>query len=334
MPIRIERLPEQLRKGLAPVYLFAGPEPLLVQECRDFTLAAARQAGFLERSVLEVDKHFDWDELAAAGAETSLFATRRVIDLRLPTGKPGAEGSKALCAWVESPDPDRLLVVSCEQWDKGSRESKWSKALDRAGVRVDIWGVKPQEMPAWIKGRMEQAGMKPDREAVLVLAERLEGNLLAARQEVEKLRLLHGAGKISAEDVLRSVADSSRYDSFLLAERILSGQAAEGLRVAAGLQRTGVAIQLVTAALARELGILEEVLRATAAGENLQTVFRRLNVWPARQGPMRTAAGRVSPQRLDQGFQCLSRIDRQSKGMADGDAWQSLDQLVCALAGR
>jgi DNA polymerase-3 subunit delta len=196
--LRPDQLPAQLERGLAPVYLLGGPELLLLQECRDQICAVARAQGYTERELLQVGRGFDWQDLAAAGSAPSLFATRKIIDVRLPTGKPGRDGAKALSDWVAEPDPDLLLLVSCDQWDQSSRKSKWASVLENAGVRIDIWPVKPGEMPGWISGRMRQAGLQPDRDAVMLLAERLQGNLLAARQEIEKLLLLKGQGPVSA----------------------------------------------------------------------------------------------------------------------------------------
>jgi DNA polymerase-3 subunit delta len=331
MPIRPEQLPAHLQRGLVPVYLIGGPEPLLVQECRDQVCQAAREQGFLERELLQVERGFDWAELDRAGAEPSLFAARKVIDLRLPTGKPGQPGARALIEWATRPDPDLLLVISCEQWDKGSRSSRWAAALDKVGLRVDVWPVRPEQLPGWIENRMHSRGLEPDRDAVMMLAERLEGNLLAARQEIEKLALLKGEGRVSGDDVLQAVADSSRFDAFLLVERILAGNLADGLRVALGLRRTGIPLQLVTGALVRELRALEAFRLAVAAGESEDLAFRRLNIWRNRQAPMRQAAARLDSRRLFDAFRALSRMDRQSKGQAGGDAWHSLDRLVCEL---
>lgn len=331
MPLRIEQLETQLQQGLSPLYLFAGPEPLLVQECRDRVRERALAEGYTERELLEVDRRFDWDRLAETAGAPSLFATKRILDLRLPTGKPGREGGRVLAEWAESPDPDTLLVVSCEQWDASSRKAKWAQAMDRAGTRVDIWPVKPEEMPGWIARRLQAAGLQPDREAVMVLAERLEGNLLAAQQEIEKLRLLKGEGPVSADEVLQSVADSSRFDAFLLVERILQGNLADALRVALGLQRTGIAIQLVTGALVRELQTIEAYRLAMAGGEAEAVVFRKLNVWRTRQAALRAAARRLDGKRLADAWSRLAELDRQSKGRAAGDPWHSLDRLVCRL---
>jgi len=332
VPIRIQQLPDHLQGGLAPLYLIAGQEPLLVEESRDLVFAAAKADGFLERELLQVSKDFDWQSLADAGMAPSLFASRKIIDLRMPKGKPGRDGSKALTEWAASPDPDTLLVISCEeQWDKSSRNSKWAGVLDKAGVRLDIWPVKPADMPGWISGRLQAVGLKPEREAVMMLAERLEGNLLAARQEIEKLLLMKGPGKLTADDVHKAVADSAQFDSFQLSDCMLAGRAAEGLRMASGLRRAGIAIQLITGALYREFTLLEAFRAGRAAGQSEQHMFRRLNIWQAKQGSMRAAASRLSRKRLNDVFQALSMIDRQSKGMASGDEWHSLDRLVCAV---
>lgn len=330
MPLKPEQLPAALQRGLSPVYLIAGPEPLLVQECRDQVWAAAQQQGFLEREVIHASGRYNWSGLKEAGGG-SLFSSRQFIDLRLPTGKPGREGAKELTEWVERGDPDLLLVISCEQWDASSRKAKWAALMDKAGTRVDIWPVKAGEMPAWIKRRMQAAGLKPDRGAVMLLAQRLEGNLLAAQQEIDKLAILKGQGSVTEEEVLEAVVDSSRFDAFLLVERIMEGNLADGLRVAAGLHRTGIPLQMVVGALASELRTLEAFRAAVDAGRGEDAAFRQLNIWRSRQRAIQQAARRLDGPRLHQAIRQLALIDRQGKGRAGGDPWHVLDQLVCAL---
>jgi DNA polymerase-3 subunit delta len=331
VPLRPEQLAGALQRGLTPVYLFGGAEPLLIQECRDQVWEMAKTQGFLERELHQVDRYFDWSVLDQAGSTGSLFASRKIIDLRLPTGKPGREGAKALTDWVADPDPDLLLLVSCEQWDGSSRKSKWASVLEKAGTRVDIWPVSPRELPAWINQRMRAAGLEPDRGAVMILAERLEGNLLAAQQEITKLVLLKGQGRVNEDDVLQAVADSSRFSAFLLVERVFEGNLADSLRVASGLHRTGIPLQMVVGALYRDLKILEAFKLATGAGESENSTFQKLNIWRSRQQPMRLAASRIDMHRLFEAFGEMSLIDRQSKGRANGDPWHSLDRLVCCL---
>ena len=331
MPIKLEQLAGSLQRGLAPIYLIGGDEPLLLQECCDQIREAAKAQGFIERELLQVDRSFDWSELQQAAAP-SLFATQKIIDLRLRTGKPGQKGSKVLTEWAQAPDPNMILLISCEQWDAGSRKSKWASALDKAGVRVDIWPINAQQLPAWLEQRMLQHGMQPESEVLRLLADRLEGNLLAAKQEIDRLALVKGAGTVSADDVMRVVADSSRFDAFALAEHMLSGNLRDGLRVAAGLKRMNTPIPLLLGALLKELKTTEAFRLAMRGGEQETMVFRRLNVWYNRQNTVRTAARRLDTRKLFGAFKALALIDRQSKGRAAGDPWQSLDTLLLQLA--
>lgn len=331
MPLRADQLAGSLKRGLAPVYLVGGEEPLLLQECCDQIREAARAKGFVERELLQVERGFDWSELQQVAAP-SLFATQKIIDLRIRTGKPGREGSKILTEWANDPDPNIILMVSCENWDASSRKSKWAAKLEKAGQRVDIWPINPRELPSWLERRMHQHGMQPEPEVVRILADRLEGNLLAARQEIDRLALLKGAGVITADDVLDVVANSSRFDAFALAEHMLTGNLRESMRVANGLKRMDTPIPMLLGALLRELKITEAFRLAMRGGEQESVVFRRLNVWRNRQQTIRMAAKRLPTRQLYDAFRLLSLIDRQSKGRASGDPWQSIEILLLQLA--
>jgi len=323
-----DQLPGLLERSLAPAYLIAGSEPLLVQECRDQVIRAAQARGFDERTVHDAGPTFEWNALQETAAAPSLFSSRRIIDLRLPTGRPGTEGAAAIVSLVEAADPDLLLLVSAGDWGTAMRKLKWTAAVARAGVLVEIWPVKPHQMPDWIGQRMARAGLKPEPGAVALLAELVEGNLLAAQQEIDKLILLGHARQVTADDVARVVGDSARFDSFRLVECALLGRLDECLRVAAGLQRSGIAIQAVTGAMYRELTMADTVRSAIAAGEPESAAFGRLRIWPARQGPIRQALRRLGGFQFGETFRALGLIDRQSKGRAPGDAWQSLDRLL------
>ncbi|MGD9020213.1 MAG: DNA polymerase III subunit delta [Lysobacterales bacterium] len=327
----MQQLAGSLEKSLAPVYLLAGEEPLLLQECCDQVREAARTRGFSEREVLHAGAGFDWSELQNAAAP-SLFGSRKVIDLRLRTGKPGREGGMALGDWAAEPNPDMLLLVSCEQWDAGSRKSKWAKALGKAGVRVDIWPVSAQELPGWLEQRMQQRGLQPEPDALRILVERLEGNLLAAAQEIDRLALLKGSGPISADDVLQAVADASRFDAFVLAEHMLQGNLRDCLRVAAGLRRMDTPVQPLVGALLRELKTTEAFRLAMRGGEPEASAFRRLNVWFRRQQTIRAAARRLDTRALYEAYELLALIDRQGKGRAAGSPWRTMDRLLLRLA--
>lgn len=329
--LRIEQLAASLQRALAPVYLVAGEEPLLLQECCDQIRQAAKEKGFVEREILHVERGFDWSALRHAAAP-SLFASQKIIDLRLRTGKPGRDGGKALTEWAGNPDPDIVLLVSCEQWDASSRKAKWASALEKAGQRLDIWPINARDLPAWLAQRMQANGMQPEPEVLELLADRLEGNLLAAAQEIDRLALLKGSGSISLDDVMRAVADSSRFDAFALAEHMLTGNLRDGLRVAAGLQRMDTPLPLILGALIKELKTTEAFRLATRSGENEAAAFRRLYVWRNRQNAIRTAAYRLNTLRLFDAFKLFGLIDKQSKGQAAGNPWQSLDTLLLRLA--
>lgn len=331
MQIRPEQLQQSLAKQLAPVYLVAGAEPLLVQESRDLVLDAARRNGFLERTVYEAGKNFEWDMLHSAGMEQSLFSTRKVIDLRLPSGKPGQSGGKAIADWVKTSRPDVLLLISCDEWDTASRKSRWASDVAAAGVLIEIWPVKTQELPAWIERRMRSAGLRPEQDAVFLLANLAEGNLLAAQQEIDKLMMLDPSGTVSAEMIRQSSANNSRFDAFRLGECLLAGRADNCLKVAAGLQRTGVAIQEVAGALNYQLTQLNAVHCAVHGGESEQAALDRLRVFRMAQPVFRDALRRLSGRQIGDSFRALALIDRQGKGRASGDPWQSLNGLLLKM---
>lgn len=334
MNLRPDRLEAALRKSLAPVYLIAGAEPLIVEECRDAVFAAAQRQAYLERDVVHIDARFDWSSLEGVRSAQSLFASRKILDLRLPAGKPGKEGGAWLTRWSERPDPDHLLVVSCGAWDGGSRKSRWAGAMAAAGVLVEAWPVRPADLPKWVLARMRAQGLSPDADAVSLLAELVEGNLLAARQEIEKLALLHPGAAITAEHVRAAVSDNTRFDAFRLGECLLDGRAAESLRVADGLRRVDIPIQAVTGAVHYQLAQLDSVRAAIAGGDSESRAFGRFRIFRMNQPRIRNALRRLDAVRIGRAFRALSRIDRQSKGQEPGDPWQTLDGLILDFSGR
>ena len=224
MQLKPPQLADHLSQHLASCYLISGDEPLIVQECADAIRAAARAADCSERQRITISGKDDWLELGHSAGSLSLFADRKLIEVQLPSGKPGTEGSKAIQEYLAGDQEDVLLIVS-GRIDKQSQKSKWYVALDQAGVVLPVWPISPAELPGWIAARMKTAGLTADNDAVTLLAERLEGNLLAASQEIEKLRLLHGEQTITAELVADTVSDNARYDAFRLVDVALSGTA-------------------------------------------------------------------------------------------------------------
>jgi DNA polymerase-3 subunit delta len=226
--IPANQLSAHLKSTLLPCYLVSGDEPLLVQESTDAIRQKARSTGMDTRELHVADTRFDWNELQGSAGNMSLFAERRIIELRLPTGKPGRQGGEAIVELTAQSGPELLLIVSTPKLDKSVSSSAWVKALDKKGGAVQVWPVGIAELPRWINERMRRAGLVPDRDAVQLLVDRVEGNLLAAQQEIDKLSLCIGSGKISAADIENSVADSSRFDVYKLVDAALAGDAARG----------------------------------------------------------------------------------------------------------
>jgi DNA polymerase-3 subunit delta len=334
MQLKPEQLDAHLRKQFAPVYFISGDEPLRVMEAADAIRAAARGQGYDEREVMSVQAGFDWGSLMSEAANLSLFSQRRVIDLRMPGGKPGADGSKALRSYAEQPPEDTLLLVTAGKLEKSARESKWVQALDKAGVVVFVWPLNAQEFPAWVKLRMQQRGLQPSPDAVTLLADRVEGNLLACVQEIEKLYLLQGEGVVDAEAILALVSDNARYDVFGLVDSALSGDAARSIRILQGLHAEGIVPQIVLWALSREIRQLAAMAAAVAAGQPVQAVVNRYRVWPPSRKPLLAAVlQRLPATQCNTLLRHCASIDRVSKGQAAGNAWDELLQLTLTLAG-
>jgi len=328
MPTTLEQFHQHLTgSDLKPVYLLAGEEHLLLLEAADALRLRARELGYLEREVLDADGGFDWSDLTMAAASMSLFSTRRIIDLRLPTGRPGKDGSAAIIAFCEKPPPDTILLISCAQWSK-QHDGAWVSAVERAGRFVPLWPLKPNELPGWIEQRMAQAGLKPEREAIAALAERIEGNLLAAAQEIDKLKLLHGSAPLDAATLEDLVADSARFDVFRLADAALAGDGARALRVLSGLRAEG---EQVPGLMGWIVNQLQTLARLAGAG-NLSAAMRSERIWPAREGMYRKALARADAAHWERCLAAASRIDKVSKGREEGDAWVLLERLIAGIA--
>jgi DNA polymerase-3 subunit delta len=332
MRLRADQLQAHLQKGLAPVYFITGDEPLQVLEAGDAVRARARELGYSDRQVMNVDKGFDWNALAEAGASLSLFAEKRLLELRV-TGKPPEAGTKALREYVERLPEDTVLLITCGKLDKKALSTKWAQAVERAGVLIQVWPVEEGQLSDWIARRMRARGMQPSREAVTLLGERVEGNLLAAAQEIDKLLLLLGPVRVELEQVAASVADSSRFNVFGLTDTALAGRADRAVRMVQGLRGEGVAPQLVCWALGREIRALASMAGAAAGGEPLEAVLARHRVWDRRKPLIKGALRRHSPARWYALVRACARAERAIKGAAVGNPWDELIQLTLGLAG-
>ena len=329
MPARLSDLTKLLAAPeLKPVWLIAGAEHLLVIEAADRLRARARELGHVEREVFDADHRFDWNAMAMSGNAMSLFASRRLIDVRLPTGKPGKDGAAALIAWCASPPPDTILLVTAQEWSK-QHEGAWVAAFERVGVVLPVWPLRRDEMPAWIGARFASRGVKATPEAVELLVERVEGNLLAAAQEVDKLALLVNGATLDVGLLEASVADDARYDAFRLADAAIAGDTERALRMVVGLQAEGEEAIPLLGWLLTQLRLLR---RLSDAGANLAQAFRNERVWDARQPMFRRALKAGDAAHWERCLVQAARIDRIAKGRADGDAWREIQRLVAAIA--
>lgn len=339
MELRFDRLERQLAsEPLRPVYLVAGAEPLLVQEAADAIRTCAREQGYAEREIYDAEASFDWNTLDQGMASLSLFASRRLFDLRLPSGKPGKEGSEALRAYCDRPPPDTVLLITTQDWSS-KHAGKWSEVIARVGHLVPIWPVKTYEFSEWLSRRLRSRGLLLQPAALARLAERVEGNLLAAAQEVDKLALLLGgnadprqAQAVDEPTLARLVADSSRFDVFKLADATLAGDAARASRMLAALRAEGEQVPGLTPMLSRELLTACQLARAAASGGNLVTAMREARIWESKQALYRRAVERHPADRWDGFVAEIGRIDALAKGRGDGDAWLRLERLLVAVA--
>jgi len=332
MKVNSDDLPRQLARGLASVYLVSGDEHLLVSEAADQVRKAAREQGFTDRDLHIAERGFDWSRIAIESANLSLFADKRLTEVRIPTGKPGRTGATALTDAVTNLGPDDCLLIIIPKLDSSNRNSAWVKKLAAAGVLVQVWPVSLQQLPAWISQRLKASGLTASRDAITMLADRAQGNLLAAQQEVTKLGMHFTSGKISAEDVAKSVADSARFDIFQLVDAALVGDASRSMRILTGLRAEGVEPTLVLWALAREIRTLATIGYHMDNGKSQDQAMTQARVWSNRKALAGRAARRLS------GSGCVYELlvlaahtDAIIKGQREGEPWMALRSLVMGL---
>lgn len=338
MKLSPAQLGKHLQGSLAPVYVVSGDEHLLCQEACDAIRAACRQQAFSERQVLSVESGFDWGQLLEAGANLSLFAEKRLLELRIPSGKPGDKGAAALLHYLARPAEDTVLLISLPKLDGSTQKTKWAKALiDGKDVQfLQVWPVDAAQLPQWIRQRLSQAGLAADQEAVELIAARVEGNLLAAAQEIEKLKLLAEDGRVTADTVQAAVADSARYDVFGLIDAALQGHPEHSLRMLEGLRGEGIEAPVILWALARELRLLANIAQQYAQGVPLERAFSQARppVWDKRRPLVSKALQRHDVAGWQRLLMAAQLIDEQIKGQAEGDPWIGLSNLCLQLSGR
>lgn len=332
MKIAPSGLKRHLAGGLAPVYVVAGDEPLLVADALDQIRAAARKAGFETRDLHVIERGFDWGELLAGADNLSLFAARRILELRLPSPRPGDAGAKALRALAAGRDPDRLLVVAIDaRIDSSVSNTQWFKALDGAGVFVDARPIDRAGLPRWIRERAARHGVTLTPGAAELLADRVEGHLLAADQELMKLGLVGRDGAVDETAVQEAVADSARFDVFRLTDAVLAGDAPRAIRVLYGLRAEDVQPVLVCWALARELSLLATLKLAEMQRQRLDAVYARQRVWPKRRPLLERALRRYEWKQLKDLLAQAVEVDAIVKGAPGMPPWDALTRLVLVM---
>jgi DNA polymerase-3 subunit delta len=344
MQLALPQIQAHLQKGLRSLYTLHGDEALLVQEAADAIRAAARSQGFTERSVHVVSgAHFDWSEVLAAGGSMSLFADKQLLEIRIPTGKPGKEGSpmiQQLAQTAEGNDSTLTLFI-LPRLDNATKKGAWFGALDQYGVTVQIDSLERAQLPQWIAQRLKLQGQsvvagQEGQNCLQFFADRVEGNLLAAHQEIQKLGLLYPAGELTQSQVESAVLNVARYDVFKLSESVLSGQVARVQRMLDGLQAEGEAAVLVHYTLAEDIRALNRVKEAMAEGKPLPMALREQRIWGVREKQFERVLPRLSASRLAQLLQNAHQVDGIVKGLkvADWptDPWQALHRLALRVA--
>ena len=331
MSIKPEQLAQSLSGELKRCYLVFGDETLIVEECADTIRAAARSAGCTEREIIDIAGAGDWQQLLQSAGSLSLFADRKLIEIRLPSGKPGTEGSKALQEYLSLDTEDVLLIIAGKV-DKQSQRAKWFTRIDQDGLAVQIWPIGRRELPGFLQQRLKSAGLRADRDAVQLLAERVEGNLLAAVQEVDKLKLLTTSEHVTVDTVLDSVLANARYSTFGLADTALSGDAVAALRTLRGLEAESTQPPAVLWPLNRDIALLAALNDDCAKGQALSRAMHQRGVWRSRMALVQGAAERQNATGIARLQKLAFQADATVKGFEKGNPWDILDQLVVLLA--
>lgn len=331
MKVAAEQLAQHLEGALRPLYVVSGDEPLGMMEAVDGIRAAARRKGYSEREVFNVERGFNWQRLKASSQSLSLFSSLRLVEINIPSGKPGVDGSKALQEYTADLPPDTVTLITLPRIEKRD-QGAWFRALEDTGVIVLVWPVEIEKLPTWIGRRLAAQQQQADTEALEFIANQVEGNLLAAHQEIRKLGLLYPPGRLALEDVRDAVLNVSRFDAFQLGDAMLAGDATRTARVLEGLKAEGVEPVALLGVLIWLLRGTLKVKAAQVQGMDLMSAFGQAKIWGDRQNLMRQALGRLSLRRLQSALLKMAEIDKINKGLAQGESWLELSRLCLGLA--
>ena len=324
MRLKVEQLERALQKGLSPVYFLSGDEPLQLGELADAIRISAKQRGYHNREVISVDKNFNWNELAFASDSLSIFSDKRLLELRIPSGTLGVDGAKALINYCNRPAEDTILLITAGKIDNKSTKSRWFEVLDKLGVIIQVWPLEGDDLNRWLQLRLSKRGLQADQQGLQLLASRIEGNLLAAAQEIEKLYVLYGSVFVSVDQIYDVVADSSRYDVFKLMDAVLATNINKLIKILSGLKAESVAAPVVLWALTREARLIIQIKLALGKGHDKNLVFKNLGVWAKRKQLINQTMNRLSENQLNKILVLSAKADRQIKGQEAGDAWETL----------
>jgi DNA polymerase-3 subunit delta len=330
MNVRPDQLQSIVTGTVYPVYMVSGDEPLQQMESLDAIRAFLREESYSEREVLDVDAQFDWQRLNDEAASMSLFASRRIVELRLPSAKPGRQGSQALKDYLTRPPEDTVLIINAGKVDGNAKKSAWFKAVEKNGLVVQCWPVTVDKLPRWLKLRFQKRGMDADDEVLNYISQHVEGNLLAADQEIDKLYLLLGSGKITYDDVSEAITSQSRYNVFELVDMLLSGNTTRVIKIIAGLKAEGVVPVVVNWALAKDIRLLSQV---SADESSADFILKRSGVWQSRTALFKSCLSRHTQRTFQTMLKRCSYIDAVSKGMINANVWDEIESLCVRICG-
>jgi DNA polymerase-3 subunit delta len=319
-----------IAKYLYPVYMVSGDEPLQQMESLDLIRASLRKQDFVEREILDVDANFDWFRLSEEAASMSLFATRRIVELRLPSGKPGKQGGQAIRDYLARPPEDTVLIINSGKIDGNSKKSAWYKAVEQKGLVVQCWPVPIDKLSFWLKQRFKKRDMDADDEVLAFISQQVEGNLLAADQEIEKLFMLIGPGKVHYQDVAEAIISQSRFNAFELVDMFLTGEPRRVIKIISGLKAEGAVPVMVNWALIRDIRLLAQAANNPSSADFL---LKRSGVWQSRISLFKSCLSRHTKQAINLFLKRCAYIDAASKGMVDANVWDEIESLCVRLAG-
>lgn len=334
MKLRANQLKQHFeRGGPQALYIVSGEEPLIIQETCDLIRASVKAAGYMEREVYPADNNFNWHAVLESANSMSLFGDRKLIEIRQDKPKFDDSAKKALSDYLERPNPDTIILIILPKLEKAFTSTKWFQAIENIAQHVQIWPMETRELPAWIDARMRANGLIPTRDAVTILTERVEGNLLAAAQEIEKLRLLNGAGNIDAQAIASAVTDHARYNIYDLVDQSVDRQTDHALKMLHFCRASGEEPPVLLWAFAKELRTLTAIQYQAQKGTPMAKLFQDFRIWDKRKPIVQRALGKQPLATLEASLQLISRIDRTVKGWAPGDAWEGMAALILLLGG-